>query len=132
MFVARQRRMIRTPLAEAHVRAMRRLGEVRDLPAGAVLQDFGTLIMDESLANVDEITKEKIIQKIKEMFSNRCFLYISHNVVEVAKYCDQILVLRSHHKDPQAVLLQGQDFNGRQPLAERDLEQSMLEIVNAT
>ena len=35
------RTMIRTPLAEAHVRAMRRIGEVRDLPAGAVLQDFG-------------------------------------------------------------------------------------------
>jgi ABC-type nitrate/sulfonate/bicarbonate transport system ATPase subunit len=97
-----------------------------------LLQDFDLLIMDESLANVDEITKEKIILKIKDLYPERCFLYISHNVVEVSKFCKQILVLRSHHKDPQAVLLQGQDFNGRQPLAERDLEQSMLEIVNAT
>jgi hypothetical protein len=53
-------------------------------------------------------------------------------VVEVSKFCKQILVLRGHHKDPQAVLLQGQDFNGRQPLAEKDLEQCMLEIVNAS
>ncbi|MDH3878983.1 MAG: ATP-binding cassette domain-containing protein, partial [Desulfobacterales bacterium] len=30
-----------------------------------LLQDFDLLIMDESLANVDEITKEKIILKIK-------------------------------------------------------------------
>ena len=96
-----------------------------------LLQDFDLLIMDESLANVDEITKEKIILKIKSLFPERCFLYISHNVVEVSKFCKQILVLRSHYKAPQAVSLQGQDFNGHQVLKETDLEQSMLEIVNA-
>lgn len=96
-----------------------------------LLQDFELLVMDESLANVDEITKEKIILKIKALYPERCFLYISHNVAEVSKFCKQILVLRSHHKNPQAVLLQGQDFNGRQSLAEKDLEQCMLEIVNA-
>jgi ABC-type Mn2+/Zn2+ transport system ATPase subunit len=97
-----------------------------------LLQDFDLLIMDESLANVDEITKEKIILKIKALFPQRCFLYISHNVVEVSKFCKQILVLRSHHKAPQAVSLQGQDFNGQRVLKEKDLEQSMLEIVNAS
>ena len=96
-----------------------------------LLQDFKLLIMDESLANVDEITKEKIILKIKALYPERCFLYISHNVAEVSKFCKQILVLRSHHKNPQAVSLQGQDFNGRQSIAEKDLEQCMLEIVNA-
>ena len=96
-----------------------------------LLQDFDLLIMDESLANVDEITKEKIILKIKSLFPERCFLYISHNVVEVSKFCKQILVLRSHYKAPQAVSLQGQDFNGHQVLKETNLEQSMLEIVNA-
>ena len=96
-----------------------------------LLQDFDLLIMDESLANVDEITKEKIILKIKALYPDRCFLYISHNVVEVAKFCKQILVLRSYRKDPQAISLQGQDFDGRQPIAEKDLEQCMLEIVNA-
>ncbi len=96
-----------------------------------LLQDFDLLIMDESLANVDESTKEKIILKIKALYPERCFLYISHNVAEVSKFCKQILVLRSHHKDPQAVLLQGQDFNGRQSLKKQDLEQCMLEIVNA-
>jgi ABC-type multidrug transport system ATPase subunit len=97
-----------------------------------LLQDFDLLIMDESLANVDEITKEKIILKIKSLFPERCFLYISHNVVEVSKFCKQILVLRSHYKPPQAVSLQGQDFDGQQVLKDKDLEQSMLEIVNAT
>ncbi|MGD2100518.1 MAG: ATP-binding cassette domain-containing protein [Desulfobacterales bacterium] len=96
-----------------------------------LLQNFDLLIMDESLANVDEITKEKIILKIKALYPDRCFLYISHNVVEVAKFCKQILVLRSHHKQPQAVSLQGQDFDGRRSLQEKSLEQCMLEIVNA-
>ena len=96
-----------------------------------LLQVFDLLIMDESLANVDESTKEKIILKIKALYPERSFLYISHNVAEVSKFCKQILVLRSHHKDPQAVLLQGQDFNGRQSLKKQDLEQCMLEIVNA-
>lgn len=96
-----------------------------------LMQDFGLLIMDESLANVDEITKEKIILEIKAQYPDRCFLYISHNVLEVAKFCKQILVLRSHYKDPQAVSLRGQDFNGRRPLKEKDLEHCMLEIVNA-
>jgi ABC-type multidrug transport system ATPase subunit len=97
-----------------------------------LLQDFDLLIMDESLANVDESTKEKIILKIKSLYPERCFLYISHNVAEVSKFCKQILVLRSHHKTPQAVSIQGQDYNGRQSLKEKDLEQCMLEIVNAT
>jgi len=97
-----------------------------------LLQDFDLLIMDESLANVDEITKEKIILKIKSQFPERCFLYISHNVVEVSKFCKQIMVLRSRHKTPQALSLQGQDFRDGQMPQIKDLEQSMLEIVNAS
>jgi ABC-type Mn2+/Zn2+ transport system ATPase subunit len=96
-----------------------------------LLQDFDLLIMDESLANVDEVTKEKIILKMKTMFPRRCFLYISHNVVEVAKFCKQILLLRSHHKTPQTVSVVGQDYSNGMPLDRKDLEQTMLEIVNA-
>jgi ABC-type multidrug transport system ATPase subunit len=97
-----------------------------------LLQDFDLLIMDESLANVDEITKEKIILKIKALFPERCFLYISHNVVEVSKFCKQILVLRGQHKNPQAVSLSGQDFQDGQTLKEKDLGKCMLEIINAS
>jgi ABC-type multidrug transport system ATPase subunit len=97
-----------------------------------LLQDFELLIMDESLANVDEVTKEKIILKIKDMFPERCFFYISHNVVEVAKFCDQIVVLRNHHKMPQAVSLNGQNHKDGQILDKHTLEHTMLEIVNAS
>jgi ABC-type multidrug transport system ATPase subunit len=97
-----------------------------------LLQDFDLLIMDESLANVDELTKEKIILKIKAMFPNRCFLYISHNVVEVAKFCKQILVLRGHHKAPQTLSILGHDHSEGKESIRQDLEHTMLEIVNAS
>lgn len=96
-----------------------------------MLQDFDLLIMDESLANVDEVTKEHIILKMKTTFSDRCFLYISHNVAEVAKFCKQILVLRGRHKNPQTVSIQGQDHSNGQDLDKKHLERTMLEIVNA-
>jgi len=96
-----------------------------------MLQDFDLLIMDESLANVDEVTKENIILKMKTTFSDRCFLYISHNVAEVAKFCKQILVLRGRHKSPQTVSILGQDHCQGQGLDKNNLERTMLEIVNA-
>jgi len=96
-----------------------------------LLQDFDLLIMDESLANVDEVTKEKIILTMKTIFPDRCFLYISHSVVEVAKFCRQILVLRGQHRNPQTVSILGQDHTDGKALIKNDLEQTMLEIVNA-
>ena len=97
-----------------------------------LLQDFDLLIMDESLANVDEVTREQILLKIKEMFPGKCFLYISHNVLEVSKFCKQILVLRGPHKTPQAVSIPGQDVTGKESLKKKDLEQTMLEIMHAS
>jgi len=96
-----------------------------------LLQEFDLLIMDESLANVDEVTKENIILKMKTSFSDRCFLYISHNVAEVAKFCKQILILRGRHKTPQTVSILGQDHSHAKSLDKKNLEQTMLEIVNA-
>ena len=97
-----------------------------------LLQDFDLLIMDESLANVDEVTREQIILKIKEMFPGKCFLYISHNVLEVSKFCKQILVLRGPRKIPQVMSIAGQDLARRQTLKKKDLELTMLEIVHAS
>lgn len=96
-----------------------------------LLQDFDLLIMDESLANVDEATREQIILTIKKMYPDKYFLYISHSVLEVSKFCKQILVLRNARKSPQIVTVGGQDYTGDQSLDIRDLERTMLEIVNA-
>jgi ABC-type nitrate/sulfonate/bicarbonate transport system ATPase subunit len=97
-----------------------------------LLQDFQLLIMDESLANVDELTREKILLKIKEMFPETLFLYISHNVVEVSKFCEKILVFRGAHKSPQTVLVEGQDYRIDNSLDKKALEMTMLEIMNAS
>ena len=96
-----------------------------------LVQDFDLLIMDESLANVDETTREKILLKIKRMFPEKGFLYISHNVAEVAKFCRQIIVLRHAAKRPQAVSIAGLDLAPEQALEKSRLERTMLEIVHA-
>ncbi len=97
-----------------------------------LLQDFHMLIMDESLANVDESTREKILLKIKDMFPQTFFLYISHNVIEVSKFCKQILVLRSAGKMPQVLTVEGQNFSSGQQVDKQKLEQTMLEVMNAS
>jgi ABC-type Mn2+/Zn2+ transport system ATPase subunit len=97
-----------------------------------LLQDFQLLIMDESLANVDERTREKIIFKIKEMFPEAYFLYISHNVVEVSKFCKDIIVFRNASKEPQTVTVTGQDLQTGDVLSKEELEHTMLEIMNAS
>lgn len=89
------------------------------------------LIMDESLANVDEMTRGRIILTMKETFPGVIFLYISHNVVEVARYCQQIWVLRDDQKSPQALTIQGQDLSAPQTENLSELQRVMLEMVNA-
>ncbi len=96
-----------------------------------LLQDFDMLIMDESLANVDEPTREKILLGIKALFPDKLFLYISHNVVEVSKFCRYILVLTAAGRRKPAAIVAGQDFTGVQPLEQKRLEHTMLEIMNA-
>ena len=96
-----------------------------------LLQDFDLLIMDESLANVDEMTRETILLKIKAMFPHTHFLYISHNVVEVAKFCRDIVVLRGGGRQPQSTIVPGQDTQLGQPIDHKKLDRTMLEIVNA-
>ncbi|NNF98859.1 MAG: ATP-binding cassette domain-containing protein [Desulfobacteraceae bacterium] len=97
-----------------------------------LVQDFQVLIMDESLANVDEITREKILLTIKDLFPDRCFFYISHNVLEVSKFCEHIVVIRDANKQPQAHLIKGQNFSNGHPLDKNAYEKTMLEIMNAS
>jgi len=96
-----------------------------------LLQDFDLLIMDESLANVDEAMREQIILTIKKMFPNKYFLYISHAIVEVSTFCRDIYVMRGGRKQPQIINVSGLDRQENQPLQHKDLERTMLEVVNA-
>lgn len=97
-----------------------------------LLQDFDILILDESLANVDETTREKIILQIKALFATSCLLYISHNVVEVAKFCDRIVVFRDVDKIPQTTVVKGCNHCLGEQLVEEELNHSILEIMHAS
>jgi ABC-type multidrug transport system ATPase subunit len=97
-----------------------------------LLQEFDLLIMDESLANVDETTRGRIIITLKTLFPEKSFLYISHNMMEIAKFCNQIIVLRSTEKHPQTKVISGQNLMRESGFAMKDLEQTMLEIVHAS
>jgi ABC-type multidrug transport system ATPase subunit len=97
-----------------------------------LVQDFDLLVMDESLANVDEITRERIILTIKRLFPQRAFLYISHNVTEVAAYCSRVLVLRGPSRAPQVVPVEGLDRRDGAPPDPAALERTVLEIVHAS
>ena len=96
-----------------------------------LLQDFKALIMDESLANVDERMRSRILLKIKALFPDVLFIYISHNVVEVATFCRRIWVLRGIHRSPQTVLISGQDRLRDQEPDLQAMQKTMLEIMNA-
>ena len=97
-----------------------------------LIQDFQVLIMDESLANVDERLREKIILTIKAMFPNRCFLYISHNVAEVSRFCKQIMVIRDTRRPPQAMSVVGRDQLEDVAVEKTAVEKTMLEVMNAS
>jgi ABC-type multidrug transport system ATPase subunit len=96
-----------------------------------LLQDCDLLIMDESLANVDELTREKILLSIKEMFTQRYFIYISHNVMEVAKFCDDILVFGSDNKRVHTTMVKGRNLREGQTVSRAQLDATLLEIMNA-
>jgi ABC-type Mn2+/Zn2+ transport system ATPase subunit len=96
-----------------------------------LLQEFDLLVMDESLANVDERSKENIIFKIKEQFPDKYFLYISHNLMEVSKFSDMILVLLKAGKLPQTSLIKGLNIQRNDAINSHELDSVLLGIMNA-
>ena len=100
-----------------------------------LLQDFDLLILDESLANVDEDLRAEIISGVKQRFPDKMFLYISHNLMEVSRFCRDILVLSDPAKNKPCPLIQGRNHGAKTDAdapGERDeLDRVMLEIMNA-
>lgn len=96
-----------------------------------LVQDFDLLIMDESLANVDEALRETILLSIKSLFPDRLFLYISHNLMEVAKFCKTVLVFSEPSTGKGYSLVQGLDCRKGDRLERKELDAAMLEIMNA-
>ena len=101
-----------------------------------LVQDFDLLILDESLANVDEKLRHTILLHIKERFPDKMFLSISHNLMEIATFCKEIVVLSSRKKEGRECLLQGMDVHRDGDAAQdilpdrKRLDAVMLEIMN--
>ncbi len=96
-----------------------------------LLQDFDLLILDESLANVDEKLRETIILAVKNLFAHKMFLYISHNLMEVSKFCRQILVFGNPSKGKDCFIIKGLDYKQGYDLDKQELDAVMLEVMNA-
>ncbi|MCG8636074.1 MAG: ATP-binding cassette domain-containing protein, partial [Desulfobacterales bacterium] len=96
-----------------------------------LIQDFDLLILDESLANVDEALRETIILTVKELFPDKLFLYISHNLMEVARFCRDILVLGHTGAEQNGLLVRGLDYTRGYLPDQKGLDTTMLEIMNA-
>ena len=86
-----------------------------------LLQDFDLLIMDESLANVDEKLREAIILAIKDLFADKMFI----------KFCSQILVFGKPSENKGCFMINGQDYKQDYRLDKKNLDLTILEIMNA-
>ena len=96
-----------------------------------LLQDFDLLILDESLANVDEKLRKTIILAIKQFFPTKMFLYISHNLMEVATFCDEILVFGASSAGKSYISIQGCNSRSIETIERKMVDRAMLEIMNA-
>ncbi len=96
-----------------------------------LLQDFDLMILDESLANVDEKLRRIILPAIKERFAHKMFLYISHNLMEVARFCKEILVLAGPSRNMSSRLISGLNEASGGRVDKSALDRVMLEIMNA-
>ncbi|MBF0235455.1 MAG: ATP-binding cassette domain-containing protein [Desulfamplus sp.] len=101
-----------------------------------LLQDFDLLVMDESLANVDEKLRSEIILTVKELFPDKMFIYISHHLMEVSRFCNEILVFANPSDRQRYTMVKGLDYkkgniNKPETTIKQLLDTTMLEIMNA-
>ena len=98
-----------------------------------LVQDFDLLITDESLANVDEPLRNRIIREMKEIFPSKTFIYISHNVFEIARYSKNIFVLPMDGPTRSSIHeIKGLDEKDAVFTGPELLQQKVYEIINIT
>jgi len=98
-----------------------------------LVQNFDVLMLDEVLSNVDEPTRHHVLSKIKELFPDKTFLYVSHNVTEVARFSKAVHIFP--HRASCAIrslfTLPGLDQKPDQKIAERKLQEKVYSILKA-
>lgn len=96
-----------------------------------LLQDFDLLILDESLANVDEKLRQSIILAIKRIFPTKMFLYISHHLMEVVTFCDEVMVFGASAQSKNYSTIHGKNCFTEEDIDKKKRDTTMLEIMNA-
>ncbi len=96
-----------------------------------LLQDFDLLILDESLANVDEKLRQSIILAVKRIFPTKMFLYISHHLMEVATFCDEVMVFGASAQSKNYSTINGKNCFSEKDIDKKKRDTTMLEIMNA-
>ena len=88
-------------------------GEAQRVAIGrALLRSPKMILMDEPLAALDEARKEEVLSYIERLHTelNTPIIYVSHNIDEICRVCDQLVVLEegriSAQGELQSVLLQ--------------------------
>ncbi len=61
--------------------------------ARAIYKNSDIIILDEPLSNLDEANKDKILNRIIELKTNKTIIYISHDINELKK-CDKIIEIQ--------------------------------------
>ncbi len=99
-----------------------------------LVQDFDLLILDEVLANVDEPSRNSILSFIKKNFPEKSFIYISHNVSEVAVFSKEVFVLPQEGTGALSdlVSLSGLDLDHPKKAERGRVQEKMLEILQAS
>jgi ABC-type multidrug transport system ATPase subunit len=97
------------------------------------VQDFDLLILDEVLANVDEPSRNMILSFIKEHYPEQTFIYISHNVSEVALFSKKIFVLQEAGTSglSSLVSIPGLDIKHPRQAERSRAQEKILEILQA-
>lgn len=63
--------------------------------ARALFKDSKIIILDEFTSNLDNITENRVLKKIKKIFKGKCVLMISHKL-SMLKLCDYTYKIQNH------------------------------------
>jgi ABC-type nitrate/sulfonate/bicarbonate transport system ATPase subunit len=98
-----------------------------------LVQTFDLLIADEVLANVDEPMRHRILAGIKSLFPDKTFLYISHNLLEVARFSQIIHVIPQSPGTGVSRISQivGLDEREGREIPEKPVQEKVYEILRA-
>ncbi|MCK4665212.1 ABC transporter ATP-binding protein [Candidatus Dependentiae bacterium] len=76
--------------------------------ARCLLNNPDFIILDEPFSNIDQYHKGKFIESILSLKGEKTLLIASHNLEEIAKICDRVLILRNK-KAIEVEWIEGED-----------------------